>query len=399
MTEPQANPLSSLDYQGLPVLHLFHQYHSVGGVESVLRLHRHLDSKIGVESDLIIYSDDVSSSGDRLHCLGINSSQSIHSIGRKLRSITSPRAGRIAIYHLPWGFSYFGPNDLSSRRILIIHTQSPDMEDVLRKNSQFLDGILCVNHQMISAVRASTRPELSDRIAEIGCPIDPPRQSRPDQALSNPVRLGFSGRLEIKQKRIDRIPEFCTALHRLDVPYQLDILGDGSDRPLLEEKGAIHKLVFRGVLHGADYWQRLREMDCIVFFSDYEGTPLSLLEALSQGVIPIYPHIRTGGDPYVEKVLPELLYAPGDLEAAARIVQKLRTYSPAAVADLRQRCREAVESRSVSNYFKQLFDFSRRIQDLPRISISSARPTVRLFQFMSLDQLNAIRKLGSTLRK
>ena len=83
------NPsLEHLDYHRFPVLHLFSHYRTLGGVESVLRLHWEFDAKIGVQSELIIYSEDPSHSSERVHCLGIHSDDSVSAVGGKLRAVT-----------------------------------------------------------------------------------------------------------------------------------------------------------------------------------------------------------------------------------------------------------------------------------------------------------------------
>lgn len=388
--------IHSLNYAGLPVLHLFHQFFSIGGVESVLRLHRDFDPAIGIRSETIIYTDPTNRSADRLHCLGIEPTDSIAELGQKLRNVTTSHRDRLAIYHLAWAFSCFCPNDFAKRRILVIHTETPGMKRFLRKNAHFLDGILGVNQQIRSSVLETLPQFPADRVEVIGCPINPPDQPRPAEFFGDPVRLAFIGRLVIEQKRVDRIPAFCAELESLGLDYRFDVLGDGAARSDLEKKIASHKICLRGALQSEAYWQHLRELDCAVYFSDFEGTPLAMLEALSQGVIPVYPKINSGGDKYVSDVSPDLLYPPGDLKAAAAIVQKLSKSSPAEIARLRERCRAAVGEHSVASYLKHTFDFGKKIWDAPRISQSQAPLSVRLLKFLTLTQWDNIRKLTAT---
>jgi glycosyltransferase involved in cell wall biosynthesis len=388
--------LSSFQYDALPVLHLFHQFQSMGGVESVLRLHREFDPAIAIQSETIIYNDAENRSAERLHCLGIQPTDSLAQLGAKLRRVAASYPDRLAIYHLAWAFSCFCPNDLARRRILVIHTETPGMKRFLRKNAHFLDGILSVNQQIRSSVLDALPSFPADRVGVIGCPINPPDEPRPAEAFSDPVRLAFIGRLVIEQKRIDRIPDFCSELERLGLHYNFDLLGDGAARPDLEKKIGSHKIFFQGALQSDAYWQHLRELDCAVYFSDFEGTPLAMLEALSQGVIPVYPRINSGGDKYVAEISPDLLYPPGDLQAAAAIVQKLSRSKPEEIARLRERSRAAVVEHSVASYLKHTFDFGKKVWDSPRISKSQAPLSVRLLRFLTLTQWDNIRKLTAT---
>ena len=362
----------------------------------MLRVHHEHDPAIGVRSDLIIYLDESSSSRERIHCLGIRFEETVRQVGKKLAEATNGKAERLAIYHLPWGFRFFCPHDRSHRRMLIMHSQTPGMQRFLKRNGQYLDGILCVSSQLRDFVRG-VLPEMDrERIEAVGYPIAPPAGERSEESLSAPIRLGFIGRLHIEQKRIERIPQFCGNLENLGVNYNMDVMGDGANRDVLEKGQAGHNYVLRGTLQGPDYWQAVRALDCLVFFSDYEGTPISMLEALSQGVIPIYPRIKSGGDAYVERIAPELLYEPADMQAAAAIVQNLSKASPEKIAELRARCRKAAEAHSMRNYLKGTFDFARRIWEMPRISVSSAGAGMKFLRFLSLKQLDVLRKLTFT---
>ena len=392
--EPPAS-LKTLDYGGLPVLHLFHQFSSVGGVESVLRHHYECDPKIGVDSDLIIYLDEQSSSRDRVHCLEIRPDEKIANISQKLEAVTAKRPDRTAIYHLPWGFRFFCPHDHAKRRILMIHSEAPILKRFLKRNAHFLDGVLCVNQQIREIAQGVLRDFPAERIGQVNYPIKPPLGERETETIASPVRLGFIGRLHIEQKRIERIPGFCAELERLGVNYHLAIIGDGANRDVLETSQASHQLELKGLLHGTDYWNVLRKLDCLVYFSDYEGTPISMLEGLSQGIIPIYPKIGSGGDSYVEKIDPALLYPSGDAAAAAAIVRRLTNFNPRQIAELRQRCRALAESHSLANYLKQTFDFTQRISQMPRTSGSAPGLGMSVLKYISLKQLDVLRKFSS----
>jgi glycosyltransferase involved in cell wall biosynthesis len=396
MSTPEA--ANFLPYN-LPVLHLFSVFRTLGGVEFLLRLHHELDPSIGVNSDLVIYHDEPALSGERLHCLGISGDDSIRKIGQKLGRVTDSRRDRIALYHLAWGFSYLCPVDHSARRVLALHTDSPDMRCFLQKNSHFLDGILCVNDGIRNAVVTALPGFPADRVGLTGYPIKPLGIPLENKTLSDPLRLAYAGRLTVTQKRVDRIPDFCAALERLGVNYQLDLLGEGAARPLLEARREAHNYHLRGALSGSSYWAELRKSDALVFFSEYEGTPIALLEGLSQGLIPVFPRIGSGGDAYVEQIDPALVYPPGDLKAAARILQDLSQRPGVEIEKIRARCKEAVGSHTVENYLKQTFNFIEKIQKLPRISKSSARFSVKALQFLTMNQISRLHGLNFFRRK
>src|SRR5262249_35495663 len=159
-----------------------------------------------------------------------------------------------------------------------------------------------------------------------------------------PLVIGFCGRLIIEQKRVDRLPALCAQMDNSGLNYRLEFLGEGPERGWLESRLADRsKFVFHGRKASKDYWRGLDSWDALVFVSDYEGTPISLLESMSMGIIPVYPRIKTGGDGVVEAAGAELLYEPEDFGRAAAILVELAKSSPAAVQDVRKRCQQAVD--------------------------------------------------------
>ena len=101
-------------------------------------------------------------------------------------------------------------------------------------------------------------------------------------------------------------------------------------------------MVFHGRRSGPEYWRVLEGWDALVYVSDVEGLGLALLEGMSVGVLPLYPRIGGGGEPYVARVRPDLLYSPGDHDHLAAVLRGLVQAPAADVEALRARCRDAV---------------------------------------------------------
>ena len=94
------------------------------------------------------------------------------------------------------------------------------------------------------------------------------------------------GRL-VPQKRVDLVIAAFAGLDGLD-DWSLEILGDGPERPALEalaeRLGAKDRVRFHGHV---DPFPHLYAADIFVLFSDFEGMPNALLEAMACGVVPI----------------------------------------------------------------------------------------------------------------
>lgn len=102
---------------------------------------------------------------------------------------------------------------------------------------------------------------------------------------------------------------------------RLWLVGDGELRPEVEkivaEKGLESRASFLGIC--ADVSEHLRQCDIFVLSSDWEGVPLTVLEAMATG----RPVISTsvGGVPeLVEDGITGILVSPGDAEALARAI-------------------------------------------------------------------------------
>src|SRR6185436_19246191 len=309
--------IKDLNYSGLRVFHVFDQFHHLGGVEAVLKHHFDCDRLLGIESDFLIFKERRENSKPGIHCFDCTETDSFLTIRKKVQAITGNRRNRILLYHTPWPLPFFVQHDYAERRIFIIHTDYPELSRTLKKYHSYLDGIICVNQEMRPKVESCVPWSENSRIHVVGTPISPPVPSL-KRGLSRPIRLGYAGRLIEKQKRVDRLPGFCKALESLGIDYSLEILGDGSKLDFKRDNLNPKRCSLHGIKTGEDYWSFIRRWDFILFFNDFEGTPISLLEALSQGVLPLYPEIQTGGDKYTRQVLPSLLYSPGDIEVAAQ---------------------------------------------------------------------------------
>ena len=99
--------------------------------------------------------------------------------------------------------------------------------------------------------------------------------------------VGFVGRLE-SVKRVHLLPDVAGALAAAGVPFVFVVCGEGPQRGRLEACIARAGLgaSFRLLGHRADIERQLQGMDFLVIVSKSEGVPMSLLEAMSAGVVP-----------------------------------------------------------------------------------------------------------------
>ena len=93
--------------------------------------------------------------------------------------------------------------------------------------------------------------------------------------------LTFIGRLS-KDKGVE---EIIRAVHGLDQPWHLTVVGDGEQRDLLlAMPEADERVTFTGAVPPQQIPDFLKETDILVMNSAFEGVPMAILEALSYGV-------------------------------------------------------------------------------------------------------------------
>lgn len=356
---PPANPLK--------VLSIGTQFAGLGGVESVLRSHHETDAAHGIDSRFLVFWEDPVPGWPRAHFLGFRDTFSIRQARRKVSEAFPGWRPDVVVYHTTWGWPYFDDLFPPARRILYLHSDTPGLDEQLQTRAHWADGFACVNDRIAERVMQA-RPDLSsDRLLRVLYPIDPPADlPSPARPWGRPLRLGFCGRLAHEQKRIDRIPDLVSRLDAAGLDYRLEFLGDGPERPWLEERLPDRaRFLFHGRKSGGEYWSILSGWDALLFVSDYEGTPIALLEAMAAGVVPVHPAIGSGGDRYAAEVDPVLAYPAGDMAALAALIPDLARWPTARIEAVRQRAVDRVRGHASAVYRETFAGFLQHIAGQP----------------------------------
>ena len=119
---------------------------------------------------------------------------------------------------------------------------------------------------------------------------------------SGPMRILYLGRLDHVQKRVRLFPEILRRLEASGIPFCWTIAGDGSERSWLEANlrtsPGNQAVSILGNVAYAQVPSLLARHDVFLLTSDYEGLPLSLLEAMGHGLVPVVSNLP-GGIPEV----------------------------------------------------------------------------------------------------
>jgi glycosyltransferase involved in cell wall biosynthesis len=143
---------------------------------------------------------------------------------------------------------------------------------------------------------------------------------------SERFRIVYSGRMVERQKCISKVLDVFAAACEMCPKIEAVFIGDGAERSAIEKSVADMRLqdriTFTGRLDADGVQQELLSSQAILLMSDFEGLPLSLLEAMSCGVVPVVRNIRSG--------IPEIIHngrtgflVEDDVNAAAQTLSDL----------------------------------------------------------------------------
>ncbi|MBK8565420.1 MAG: glycosyltransferase family 4 protein [Saprospiraceae bacterium] len=110
-----------------------------------------------------------------------------------------------------------------------------------------------------------------------------------DTRPANPVlTFGFCGRLDNYYKGLDYLLRAFSLFLDKGHQAQLELIGDGGDRSMLEqlatELGVGRQVVFHGAKYGAEKFRLMANADVFVHTSRSEGFPMAVLEAAALGL-------------------------------------------------------------------------------------------------------------------
>jgi colanic acid/amylovoran biosynthesis glycosyltransferase len=186
----------------------------------------------------------------------------------------------------------------------MIQADAKGFYDGARIYGQFVDAIIGVSPEIQRSV--STMPEFRHArhlFLPYGVPIPDkwtPRRLQPGA----PLRFLYLGRLLRGQKRVHIFPEILKDLTQSGIPFVWTIIGDGPEFRFLQEtlkpnRPAQEVRVLPGVPNEA-VPEIMAQNDVFLLASDCEGLPLSLLEAMAGGLVPVISDLESGVRTIVE---------------------------------------------------------------------------------------------------
>lgn len=115
---------------------------------------------------------------------------------------------------------------------------------------------------------------------------------------ASPFRVVYAGRLIEEQKRISLVLKSLALACQMDDRIECLVMGDGPEfEPScawVKRQGLSERIRFSGRLEMNEFRKSIATCQAILMMSDYEGLPISLLEAMACGVVPVVRLIPSG---------------------------------------------------------------------------------------------------------
>lgn len=211
-----------------------------------------------------------------------------------------------------------------SRIIHVVHNQLEHM--VEREADPLSDRVVGVSPRIENLASRYLPPALVTSILN-GIPLPDPATLEKKDCSDRPGDILYVGRIDNRQKAVFQIPEIIISLIERGMKVQMTIVGEGPDLEKLKQLTADRVLPdyikFTGrvdPLTVADYY---REHKILLLPSNFEGHPLTLLEAMAYGCVPVSSLLPQCTDICVEQGSSGYLVEPGRVEEFAQRIAEL----------------------------------------------------------------------------
>lgn len=183
----------------------------------------------------------------------------------------------------------------------------------------FIDSYLCISKKIVYRMKSQygiKKGKLSYKEPF----IENRRESRRHFSVNYgmPLKIGYPCRLEKFQKRADLVPVLLEDLEKKGINYQLSIVGDGpckSEIVKYVDDRCLHKKVkIYGKMTRLELIEFLYDQDIYLNFSEFEGTSLTMLEAMASGCVPVVTNV-SGVEDFIINRVNGMISDVGDMES------------------------------------------------------------------------------------
>ncbi len=198
-----------------------------------------------------------------------------------------------------WDFSCVIPRlSKDVHPVLVVHSDEEAYFESIRRLGPYVSAIVCVSDHLGHKVRKKF-PRSAGKVHVIPHGVRVPEVFPARQPCGQgPLSVIYAGRLVHYQKRVMDLPDILRKLKARGVPVRLTIAGSGRDEQELTKRMRAFcqdgTVVFKGVLSREETLEEFGKHQVAIMTSEFEGLPLSLLESMAQGCVPVVSAVKSG---------------------------------------------------------------------------------------------------------
>lgn len=233
------------------------------------------------------------------------------------------------------------------KMVSVIHNDNKSLFDAHMMLQEYIDKIFCVSNQIKVHMQ-----ELYEFNSTLFYFKEQPISIEPEYGrewnVKQPLKIGYAARMVRQQKRADLLVDLIACLENRKIDYVFSIAGEGECVSILEDYIATNQLENKIHLLGRLPKEKMPEFwkgqEVFVNISEYEGTSLSMLEAMSYGCVPVTTDV-SGAREFIEEHLNGYIRPIGDIGGVASCIEelaydreKLKSYGTLCQQIIQERC-------------------------------------------------------------
>lgn len=219
--------------------------------------------------------------------------------------------------------------DIPSKCIGVCHTDDHYYYSLLIKYEPIIQKFVGVSNRCISNLKQILPPKRHRDIILIPYGVQIPNNffvssnlRRIHLNISDKIHILYSGRFTNTQKRIFDLIKVIEKLNLARIEFSFDFIGDGPDKNRL--LNVIKDLDLKNVrvlspMSHIEMNSLYLKYHALLMSSEYEGTSITMLEAMSNGVVPIVTKI-SGSEDIIQNGINGFTHEIGDLDAMVKSV-------------------------------------------------------------------------------
>ena len=186
------------------------------------------------------------------------------------------------------------------RIIAMAHSDEEEVYELLEYYEPIIHCFIAVSIEIADKLYTRLPPERKNDVWVRPCPVDIPKLLKREYTCEGrPLRIVYAGRLQEFQKRFSDVLRVAERLIKEKSNFILDVYGDASEEDMKHYHKQLtslsvslsNRIIFHGAIEHLDMLKVWSWADICLMTSAYEGTSISMLEAMAHGVVPVVTRV------------------------------------------------------------------------------------------------------------